>query len=125
MLCQTKWPSYDESKTIKDSVTVAVQINGSMENFVQQLPRRGIATIRIQKNEHCLTPKAAQALKGKTLVKVIGIKKQDRECCREMATSVFLRSQPVFLSQFVNCLGTLLTNVLSSCIILLLYKVMS
>ena len=38
MLCQTKWPSYDESKTVEDSVTVAVQMNGKLRATIT-LPR--------------------------------------------------------------------------------------
>ena len=71
MLCQTKWPSYDESKTVEDSVTVAVQMNGKLRATIT-LPR-GCENSEAEKAA-LADPKVAQGLEGKTIVKVIVVK---------------------------------------------------
>ena len=71
MLCQTKWPSYDESKTVEDSVTVAVQMNGKLRATIT-LPRD---CENSEAEKAALEdPKVAQGLEGKTIVKVIVVK---------------------------------------------------
>lgn len=71
MLCQTKWPSYDESKTVEDSVTVAVQINGKLRATIT-LPRD--CDNADAEKQALSEPKVAQALEGKTLMKVIVVR---------------------------------------------------
>ncbi len=71
MLCQTKWPSYDESKTVEDSVTVAVQMNGKLRATIT-LPR-DCENSEAEKAA-LADPKVAQGLEGKTIVKVIVVK---------------------------------------------------
>ena len=71
MLCQSKWPSYDESKTVEDSVTVAVQMNGKLRATIT-LPR-DCENSEAEKAA-LADPKVAQGLEGKTIVKVIVVK---------------------------------------------------
>lgn len=71
MLCQTKWPPYDESKTVEDSVTVAVQMNGKLRATIT-LPR-DCENSEAEKAA-LADPKVAQGLEGKTIVKVIVVK---------------------------------------------------
>ena len=71
MLCQTKWPSYDESNTVEDSVTVAVQMNGKLRATIT-LPR-DCENSEAEKAA-LADPKVAQGLEGKTIVKVIVVK---------------------------------------------------
>ena len=71
MLCQTKWPSYDESKTVEDSVTVAVKMNGKLRATIT-LPR-DCENSEAEKAA-LADPKVAQGLEGKTIVKVIVVK---------------------------------------------------
>ncbi|MBQ8545818.1 MAG: leucine--tRNA ligase [Clostridia bacterium] len=68
MVSLEKWPEYDESKTIDDTVKIAVQVNGKLK-----------ATIDISKNiskEDALTtaknePKVAEFIAGKEIIKEI------------------------------------------------------
>ena len=71
MLCQSKWPAYDESKTVEDSVTVAVQMNGKLRATIT-LPR-DCENSEVEKAA-LADPKVAQGLEGKTIVKVIVVK---------------------------------------------------
>ena len=63
-----EWPSYDESKTVDETVTVAVQISGKVRATVE-LPLNcpndvAIATAKAD-------PKIASMLEGKTIIKEI------------------------------------------------------
>ena len=64
------WPVYDESKTVDDSVEVAVQINGKLRATIL-LPvdcskEDAIATAKAD-------PKIAEQIEGKTIVKEISV----------------------------------------------------
>ncbi|MBQ1224264.1 MAG: class I tRNA ligase family protein, partial [Oscillospiraceae bacterium] len=65
------WPEYDESKTVEDSVNVAVQINGKL--------RATIRVARDSENDVMIAaakeePKVAAALEGVTVVREIAVK---------------------------------------------------
>ena len=68
MVSLEKWPEYDDSKTIDDTVKIAVQVNGKLK-----------ATIDISKNiskDDALStaknePKVAEFIAGKEIVKEI------------------------------------------------------
>ena len=65
---QSVWPSYDEAKTISDTVEIAVQIMGK--------PRAIIQISRTASKEEALAvakeePRIRQLLEGKTIVKEI------------------------------------------------------
>ena len=71
MLCEAKWPDYDESKTVEDTVTVAVQMNGKLRATVA-LPRD---CDNAEAEKAALADaKVAQALAGKTVVKIIVVR---------------------------------------------------
>ena len=63
-----KWPEYDESKTVDDTVTIAVQINGKLRGTIE-------ISKTISKDDALATaknePKVAEFLKDKTIVKEI------------------------------------------------------
>ncbi|MBQ4048850.1 MAG: leucine--tRNA ligase [Clostridia bacterium] len=71
LLCQTKWPSYDESKTVEDTVTVAVQFNGKLRATIA-LPRD---CDNAEAEKAALADeKVAAAVAGKNIVKIIVVK---------------------------------------------------
>ena len=71
MLCKAKWPDYDENKTVEDTVTVAVQMNGKLRATVA-LPRD---CDNAEAEKAALADaKVAQALEGKTVVKIIVVR---------------------------------------------------
>ena len=63
-----KWPEYDEAKTVDDSITVPVQINGKVRATVT-IPRDADkdSVLAIAKSDE----KIASAIEGKTIVKEI------------------------------------------------------
>ena len=67
-LSLAKWPEYDESKTVEDSVEIAVQINGKVRTTIT-------VSKAISKDDAINTakaePKIAEAIDGKTIVKEI------------------------------------------------------
>jgi len=71
LLCQTKWPNYDESKTVEDTVTVAVQLNGKLRATIA-LPRD---CDNAEAEKAALADeKVAAAVAGKNIVKIIVVK---------------------------------------------------
>ena len=70
-LCNSKWPQYDETKLINDTVTIAVQVNGKV---------RGTIEINIEDDENSIKEKALdnenvnKHIEGKEIVKIIVIK---------------------------------------------------
>ena len=70
MLCQQPWPAYDESKTIAQELTIAVQVNGKL---------RGTVTVPTGSSQEEIQTAAASVsnvakfLNGMTLVKVIHV----------------------------------------------------
>ncbi|MCQ2770230.1 MAG: leucine--tRNA ligase [Clostridia bacterium] len=65
------WPVYDESKTIDDTVTIAVQVCGKMKDTVMVPADADQATaVEIAKQNE----KVAAALEGKTVIKEIYVK---------------------------------------------------
>ena len=71
LLCRAQWPSYDEGKTVEDTVTVAVQINGKLRATVTL--SRDCENGEAEKTALADT-KVAQALQDKTIVKVIVVR---------------------------------------------------
>ena len=73
MLSQTKWPEYDETKTVDDEVEVVVQINGKIRDKMmisadlnpQQMQEVALANEKIK-----------ELIDGKQVVKVIAIPKK-------------------------------------------------
>ena len=71
-LCSlTKWPEYDESKTVEQSVTIGVQVLGKMKDTVQ-IPFDADEETAL--NEAMKSSRVAQAVEGKTIVKKIYVK---------------------------------------------------
>ncbi len=70
-ICETKWPEYDEAKTVDDEVTIGVQVNGKL---------RGEITIKTDEDEEVIKEKALnnenikRHLENKEIVKIIVIK---------------------------------------------------
>ena len=66
----SEWPSYDESKTIDDTVEIAVQINGKVRSTVTVSKNAGKDDmLAVAKAD----PKIAEAIKDKTIVKEITV----------------------------------------------------
>ena len=70
-ICESEWPTYDESKTVEDTKEIAVQVNGKV---------RGTIQIHIEDDEQSIEEKAMECenvqkhIEGKEIVKVIVIK---------------------------------------------------
>ncbi len=70
-ICEGKWPTYDEEKTIDKTKDIAVQVNGKV---------RGTITINVDDEEDRIKEKAMQEdnvkrhIEGKEIIKVIVIK---------------------------------------------------
>ena len=71
LLCQAKWPNYDESKTVEDTVTVAVQLNGKLRATIS-LPRD--CENADAEKAALADEKVASAIAGKNIVKIIVVK---------------------------------------------------
>ena len=66
----SEWPSYDESKTIDDTIEIAVQINGKVRSTVTVSKNAGKDDmLAVAKAD----PKIAEAIKDKTIVKEITV----------------------------------------------------
>ncbi len=73
LLALAEWPSYDEAKTVDSTIEIAVQLNGKLRDVIM-LPAEvdkdtAIATAKA-------SPKVADALNGKTIVKEIYVPKR-------------------------------------------------
>ena len=70
-LCKSKWPKYDESKTVDSTINIGVQVNGKV---------RGTISISVDEDEDSIKEKALndenvkRHTDGKEIVKVIVIK---------------------------------------------------
>ncbi len=70
-ICESTWPTYDESKVVDSSVNIGVQVNGKV---------RGTINISIDENEDSIKEKAIndenvkRHIEGKEIVKIIVIK---------------------------------------------------
>lgn len=71
MLSNQKWPSYDEAKTADTISKIAVQINGKLKSVIEIEKETDDETA---KNLALTDEKVLQAIKDKTVVKVIYIK---------------------------------------------------
>ncbi|MBP3519920.1 MAG: leucine--tRNA ligase [Oscillospiraceae bacterium] len=70
MVCQQPWPSYDESKTVAQTVTIAIQVSGKMRGTVEVPAGSDNAAIEA----HAKTvPTVAKFLDGLEIVKVIHV----------------------------------------------------
>lgn len=70
-LCESKWPEYDESKIVLDSITLGVQVNGKLRGTVTVSPEAGEEEIKTQAFED---ENVKRHIEGKEIVKVIVIK---------------------------------------------------
>ena len=76
MICQQKWPEYDESKTVAATVEVAVQVSGKLrasirmpaESSDEEVVALALADNRIQKQAE-----------GKNLIKQIVVRGKDKK----------------------------------------------
>ncbi len=68
--CQQKWPEYDESKTVAQSVTIAVQVGGKMRGTVEVPAGSDNAAIEAAVQAE---PRIAKFLEGMDVVKVIHV----------------------------------------------------
>ncbi len=68
--CQQSWPAYDESKTVAQSVTIAVQVGGKMRGTVEVPSGSDNAAIEAAVKAE---PKIAKFLEGMDVVKVIHV----------------------------------------------------
>ena len=68
-LCETKWPEYDETKTIDSEIEIPIQVNGKV---------KGTVKIALDEAEESVKEKAkseiAGAIEGKTIIKEIYVK---------------------------------------------------
>ena len=76
MICQQKWPEYDESKTVAATVEVAVQVSGKLRASIRMAAESSdddavalaLADSRIQKQAE-----------GKKLIKQIVVRGKDKK----------------------------------------------
>lgn len=71
MICQQKWPEYDESKTVEATKTLAVQINGKLRSTVEVAAGCDSETAQAAA---CADKKVQGYLEGMEIVKVIFVK---------------------------------------------------
>ena len=71
MVCGQKWPTYDESKTVENTIELPVQINGKLRVVIKASV--GAEAAEVEKLA-CGEASVAAALEGKTVVKVICVK---------------------------------------------------
>jgi len=70
-ICESEWPTYDETKLVDEEKEIAVQVNGKV---------RATITVHIDDNDDIIQEKAMQEanvikhIEGKEIVKVIVIK---------------------------------------------------
>ncbi len=70
MACQQGWPAYDESKTIADTVTIAIQVGGKLRGTVEVPAGSGQDVIEAAAKAE---PKVAKFLSGLDVVKIIHV----------------------------------------------------
>ena len=71
LACQQDWPSYDESKTVDETIEIAVQINGKFKGTVNAQADSDESTVlEILKSDE----KISSLIDGKNIVKTIYIK---------------------------------------------------
>ena len=71
VLCKSKWPEYDDSKIVLDSITLGVQVNGKLRGTVTVSPEASEDEIKTQAFED---ENVKRHTEGKEIVKVIVIK---------------------------------------------------
>jgi len=71
MICQQKWPEYDESKTVEATKTLAVQVNGKLRSTVEVAAGCDSETAQAAA---CADKKIQGYLEGMEIVKVIFVK---------------------------------------------------
>lgn len=69
-ICETKWPEYDEAKTIDNEKTIGVQVNGKLRGTILTNVED---TEEIIKNKAMSEPNVLKYTEGKIIVKVIVI----------------------------------------------------
>lgn len=70
-ICESKWPTYDEAKTVDEEVTIGVQVNGKLrgeikinkDEFEEQIKEKALSNENVKKH-----------LEGKEIIKIIVIK---------------------------------------------------
>ena len=70
MACEMPWPAYDESKTVSQTVTIAIQVAGKLRGTVEVLAGSDNAAIETAAKE---VPTVAKFLDGLDIVKVIHV----------------------------------------------------
>ena len=76
MVCQQKWPEYDESKTVAATVEVAIQVAGKLRASIQlpaEIDDAGAVEAALAE------PKIQKQAEGKTLVKQIVVRGKDKK----------------------------------------------
>ena len=70
-IAYAKWPEYDESKMVEDTIEIGVQVNGKVKGTVMLAVEEGNDTA-IEKAKQIES--VARAIEGKTVVKAIYVK---------------------------------------------------
>ncbi len=73
LLALSEWPSYDEAKTVDSTIEIAIQLNGKLRDVIM-LPAEVDKDTAIAAAKE--SPKVADALVGKTIVKEIYVPKR-------------------------------------------------
>ncbi len=68
MLCKSKWPCYDEEKTIDNNITIGVQVNGKLRGSVEIVKDEDKESV-IEKAKKC--ENVIKHLEGKEIIKTI------------------------------------------------------
>ena len=68
-ICESKWPEYDESKTIDSEIEIPIQINGRVKGTIKVALNSSEETVKeVAHNE------VAEFIEGKNIVKEIYVK---------------------------------------------------
>ena len=76
MICQQKWPEYDESKTVAATVEVAIQVSGKLRASIQapaEIDDAGVVALAMEDN------RIQKQSEGKNLVKQIVVRGKDKK----------------------------------------------
>ena len=71
VLCNSKWPTYDENKLIDDTITIAVQVNGKLRGTFETNHNAGEEKL---KKLAVANENVSKHIEGKEIVKIIVIK---------------------------------------------------
>ena len=68
LICETSWPTYDESKIVSDTVTIAISVNGKLRSTIEVEKDLDETTI---KEKAMIDEKIKKYMEGKEIVKTI------------------------------------------------------